>query len=220
MKICAGAELNLLDQELLLLPEKAIFWKQEQALIAADVHLGKSGHFRKAGIAVPQGIAQEDLAVLSDLISQYNPQKLIFLGDLFHSEKNTDWDWFALWREQFPNLEIILVKGNHDIIKDHHYHQLGIQTPHEYSLGPFLMLHHPLNDAGLKQAAGYVLCGHIHPGVRLQGKGRQAVTLPCFTFGSRQAILPSFGRFTGRVAIRHQQNDRVFGVLNNKVIAV
>src|ERR1700710_1880148 len=111
MKICAEAELNLLDQHLLLLPEKAIYWKQENALIAADVHLGKSGHFRKAGIAIPQNIAQEDLAVLSDLIAQYKPNKLIFLGDLFHSELNTDWDWFALWREQFPKLQIILVKG-------------------------------------------------------------------------------------------------------------
>ncbi|WDF55485.1 ligase-associated DNA damage response endonuclease PdeM [Mucilaginibacter sp. KACC 22063] len=220
MKICAGAELSLLGQDLLLLPEKAIYWKQEKALIAADVHLGKSGHFRKAGIAIPQGIAQEDLAVLSDLIAQYQPEKLIFLGDLFHSDKNTDWDWFVLWREQFPNLEIILVIGNHDIIKDHHYHQLNIQTPKEYLLGPFLMLHHPQSHDSLEAANGYVLCGHIHPGVRLSGKGRQSITLPCFTFGKRQGILPSFGKFTGRVAIRHQDNDQVFGVLNNKVIAV
>ncbi|QQL49409.1 ligase-associated DNA damage response endonuclease PdeM [Mucilaginibacter ginkgonis] len=220
MKICAEAELNLLNQDLLLLPEKAIYWKQENALIAADVHLGKSGHFRKAGIAIPQNMAQEDLAVLSDLIRQYNPSKLIFLGDLFHSEINTDWDWFALWRAQFPKLHIVLVKGNHDIINDKHYHLLGIETPEELSYGPFLMLHHPLKENKLANAQGYVLCGHIHPGVRLQGRGRQAVTLPCFTFGARQAILPSFGKFTGKVAIRHQQADKVYGVLNDRVIAV
>ena len=220
MKICAEAELILLEQTLLLLPEKAIYWKQEHALIAADVHLGKSGHFRKAGIAIPQHMAQEDLAVLSDLIRLHKPAKLIFLGDLFHSELNTDWDWFALWREQFPKLEIILVKGNHDIINDKYYHQLNIKTPMEYSMGPFLMLHHPLTPTKQANASGYILCGHIHPGVRMYGKGRQALTLPCFTFGERQAILPSFGKFTGKVAIKHQDNDRVFGVLENRVIAV
>lgn len=220
MKICAEAEFSLLGQDILLLPEKAIYWRQEQALIAADVHLGKSGHFRKAGIAIPQDIAQEDLAVLSDLIAQHNPQKLIFLGDLFHSDLNTDWDWFALWREQFPQLQIILVKGNHDIIHDKHYHRLNIETPEQYAIGPFLMLHHPINEPQLSQAEGYVLSGHIHPGVRLSGRGRQSVTLPCFTFGEKQAILPSFGRFTGRVAIRHGKADHVFGVLENKVIAV
>ncbi|NCD69300.1 ligase-associated DNA damage response endonuclease PdeM [Mucilaginibacter agri] len=220
MKICAEAEVDLLDQSLLLLPEKAIYWQQEKALIAADVHLGKSGHFRKAGIAIPQNIAQEDLAVLSDLILQYHPEKLIFLGDLFHSELNTDWDWFAMWREQFPHLKIILVKGNHDIINDEYYHKLNIETPIEYQIGPFLMLHHPLTPAQLLQAEGYVMCGHIHPGVRLHGKGRQALTLPCFTFSEKQAILPSFGRFTGKVAIRHHQDDHVYGVLGDRVIKV
>lgn len=220
MKICAEAELNLLNQTLVLLPEKAIYWHQEKALIAADLHLGKSGHFRKAGIAIPQNIAQEDLAVLSDLVVQYQPERLIFLGDLFHSELNTDWDWFAMWREQFPKLQIILVKGNHDIINDSHYHKLNIETPIAYHIGPFLMLHHPLTAAQLLQTEGYVMCGHIHPGVRLHGKGRQAVTLPCFAFSEKQAILPSFGKFTGKVAIRHRENDHVYGVLGGRVIKV
>lgn len=220
MEICEGAEFHFLNQDLLLLPQKAIFWQQEKALIAADVHLGKSGHFRKAGIALPQDMAQEDLAVLSDLIHQYKPQKIYFLGDLFHSDMNNDWDWFALWREQFPTLEIFLVRGNHDIIQDKHYHDLNISTHDDIKTGPFVMLHHPLSDAELASVNGYVLCGHIHPGVRLTGKGRQSVTLPCFSFGTKQAILPSFGKFTGRVALSHQQNDKVFGVLSNKVIAV
>ena len=56
----AGLDFNLLEQDLLLLPEKAIYWKQQKALIAADVHLGKVGHFRKAGIAVPQQLAKDD----------------------------------------------------------------------------------------------------------------------------------------------------------------
>src|SRR5277367_3678317 len=96
---------NLLNQDLLLLPQKAIYWKQEKALIAADVHLGKVGHFRKSGIAVPRDLEQDDLACLSDLIDEYRPEKILFLGDLFHSDMNADWEWFALWRRQFPKLE-------------------------------------------------------------------------------------------------------------------
>ena len=87
---------NLLKQDLLLLPQKAIFWQQEKALIAADVHLGKVGHFRKSGIAVPLNMEQNELGTLSDLIFQYKPQKLILLGDFFHSDMNSDWDWFVL----------------------------------------------------------------------------------------------------------------------------
>jgi len=215
-----GMEITLLDQHLLLLPQKAIYWKEEKALIAADVHLGKVGHFRKAGIAVPRDMEQDDLAVLSDLIHEHRPEKIIFLGDLFHSDMNNDWDWFAMWRRHFPKLRIILIKGNHDIIHDKHYLELDVALHQSLLVGPFLMLHHPLTEETLEHAEGYVFCGHIHPGVSLSGRARQHITLPCFAFGNGQVILPSFGKFTGKVAMRHREHDRIYGVLKDKVIAI
>ncbi|MGN6639974.1 MAG: ligase-associated DNA damage response endonuclease PdeM [Mucilaginibacter sp.] len=220
MTMSAGLDFNLLGQDLILLPQKAIYWKQEKALIAADVHLGKVGHFRKAGIAVPRDMEQTDLSELSDLIYEYKPSKLIFLGDLFHSDMNADWEWFRMWRYQNKKLEILLIRGNHDIIHDKHYLELNVYLHYELQMGPFLMLHHPLTEEQLETTDAYAFCGHIHPGVHLSGKGRQSITLPCFAFGKKQAILPSFGRFTGRVAIRHQKSDKIFGVLKDKVVAI
>jgi len=220
MTIGAALPFKLFDHDLLLLPQKAIYWPQEKALIVADVHLGKVGHFRKAGIAVPRDMEQDDLAVLSDLVAEHHPEKIVFLGDLFHSDMNADWEWLRLWRQQFPKLEITLVKGNHDIIDEAHYAQLNISVQPQLLMGPFLMLHHPLTDADLQQTESYVFCGHIHPGISLVGRGRQALTLPCFAFGRRQAILPSFGKFTGKVAIRNSKADKIFAVAKNKVIAI
>lgn len=220
MTMSAALDFNLLEQDLILLPQKAIYWKQEKALIAADVHLGKVGHFRKAGIAVPRDMEQTDLSELSDLIYEYKPSKLIFLGDLFHSDMNADWEWFRMWRQQHKKLEIVLIRGNHDIIHDKYYLELNITLHNDLQIGPFLMLHHPLPEDHLENIDGYVFCGHIHPGVHLSGRGRQSITLPCFAFGRKQAILPSFGRFTGRIAIRHQKTDRIFGVLKDKVVSL
>ncbi|RCH54244.1 ligase-associated DNA damage response endonuclease PdeM [Mucilaginibacter hurinus] len=220
MTTCAGLAFNFLEQDLLLLPQKAIYWQQQKTLIAADVHLGKVGHFRKAGIAVPRDMEQNDLGALSDLIEEYRPEKIIFLGDLFHSDMNADWDWFAMWRQRNAKIEIILIRGNHDIIHDKHYLELNVTLHAELKVGPFLMLHHPLVGQKLAGADGYIFCGHIHPGVELVGKGRQRITLPCFAFSKKQAVLPSFGRFTGKVAIYNQKTDRVFGVLKDKVIAI
>lgn len=220
MAISAGLTFELLGQDLLLLPQKAIYWQQEKALIVADVHLGKVAHFRKAGIAVPRDMEQNDLSVLSDLIDEHKPEKILFLGDLFHSDLNADWDWLVMWRHQFPKLEMILIKGNHDIIHERHYLDLNFKLFDKFLIGPFLMLHHPLPEAALQNAAGYVFCGHIHPGVSLSGRARQHVTLPCFAFGDKQAILPSFGKFTGRVAIRSREHDRIFAVVQTKVMAI
>lgn len=188
--------------------------------MVADVHLGKTGHFRKAGIAVPRDLEQNDLAVLSDLVAEFKPERIIFLGDLFHSDMNADWEWFAMWRQQFPKVTIDLVRGNHDIIADKYYDQLNIALHKQMIVGPFLMLHHPLTETDLQLITQYAFCGHIHPGINLTGKGRQSITLPCFAFGSRQAILPSFGKFTGRVAVHSSKTDKIFAVLKDKVICV
>src|ERR1700743_2228458 len=112
MTMSVALPFQLLNQDLLLLPQKAIYWQQEKAIIAADVHLGKVGHFRKAGIAGPADMEQDDLACLSDLIDEYHPEKIIFLGDLFHSDMNADWEWFALWRKQHRKINMMLIRGN------------------------------------------------------------------------------------------------------------
>ena len=218
--ISEGVPVQLLDEDLLLLPQRAIFWLKHKALIIADVHLGKTGHFRKAGIAIPRDLEQNDLATLSDLVAEFKPERIIFLGDLFHSDINADWDWFTMWRQQFPHIVIDLIKGNHDIIADSHYTELNVILHKQLIIGPFLMLHHPLNEAELQLVNQYVFCGHIHPGINLTGKGRQSLTLPCFAFGERQAILPSFGKFTGKVALRTAKTDKIYAVLKDKVICV
>ena len=213
-------EFKICNQNFLLLPQKAIFWIEEQALIVADVHLGKVGHFRKAGIAIPRSMEQEDLAMLTDLVVQYQPASVIFLGDLFHSELNNDWGWFVLWRDLHKNVEMILVRGNHDILHQQYYRQARFQLHDSLKIGPFIFLHEPLNSRLHDRATGYIISGHIHPGVKLNGKGRQSVTLPCFHFGVMQALLPAFGQFTGKVCVRCTEEDRVFGILKHKVIAL
>ena len=59
------------EEELTLLPERAIFWRRKNALLISDLHLGKSGHFRKAGIALPSSIHHDDLDRLSKIISEF-----------------------------------------------------------------------------------------------------------------------------------------------------
>jgi uncharacterized protein len=211
---------SFLNQNLLLLPQKAIFWQEEKTLIVADVHLGKVGHFRKAGIAIPRSMEQEDLSMLSDLIHLYHPHKIIFLGDLFHSDLNNDWDWLVLWRDLFKDVELILVRGNHDIIADKLYLDAGFTLHDTYPIGPFLLVHEPMPLKKIVQDTPYVISGHIHPGVKLKGKGRQFLTLPCFHFGKRQAILPAFGKFTGKFCLQCDESDEIFGVLKDSVVAL
>jgi len=209
---------KFLNQSLLLLPEKAIFWEEEKMLIIADIHLGKVGHFRKAGIGIPKQMEQDDLALISDLIFEYKPARIIFLGDLFHSEMNNDWDWIVMWRSMFREIDMILVLGNHDILTNKFYDDLNFSLHKTLTINPFLFSHEPLKTKDLTDDA-YVISGHIHPGITLKGGARQLLTLPCFHFGAKQAIIPAFGKFTGKFCVKTIRGDQVFAVTKNKVIS-
>lgn len=207
-------------QKLLLLPEKVVFWEDQRVLLVSDLHLGKVGHFRKAGIAIPKSLEQEDLGILSDLISEYKPLTLLILGDFFHSKMNEDWHWITLWRNQFKDLKIVLVKGNHDIIPDSYFLDLRFEIFQEtYFSFPFVFTHHPpLNEESLEEY--FQVCGHIHPSVSIRGLGGQSRRLPCFYFFEKYGILPAFGRFTGNHPMKIDPKAKIFIVSENSVIPV
>ena len=58
-------KIELFGEKLDLLPQKAIYYPQHKTLLAADLHLGKAGHFRNAGIAVPV-TGKEQIYVIAD----------------------------------------------------------------------------------------------------------------------------------------------------------
>jgi DNA ligase-associated metallophosphoesterase len=200
------------QQTLWLSQERCIFWEEEKALILSDLHLGKSGHFRKSGIPVPQTVFKEDMQRLISQVQFFKPDQLIIVGDLFHSTANKEHDLFLKWRNDFPGLAIRLVMGNHDILKKKFYEDAAIINEDcEASIGPFSFTH-DINDCELP-SGNYIFSGHIHPGIQLYGAGKQTLRFPCFYFGNEYAVLPAFGKFTGTYLIEAQKGEAVFAIL-------
>ncbi len=115
------------EQSFWLLAERAMYWEKQKAIIISDAHFGKTGHFRKEGIAVPQAVFREDMQRLITMITFFKAEQLIIVGDLFHSKANREHGLFVKWRNDLASLTILLVKGNHDILKDEWYKETGIQ---------------------------------------------------------------------------------------------
>jgi len=206
---------KLREQNLWLSALRSIFWEEQKALIVSDLHFGKTGHFRKSGIPVPQNVYKEDLQRLVSLLHYFKPQQLIVVGDFFHSHANMELDWFQKWRDDFSSLRIILVRGNHDILKASWYQQASIEVIEpELTLQPFLFTHERCED----HEDLYTFCGHIHPGIYLQGLGKQALRLPCFYFGNNHCILPAFSKFTGTALIEPEPKENVFAIVENSLV--
>jgi DNA ligase-associated metallophosphoesterase len=205
-------------EELILDKERALFLPKHQLLAISDLHLGKSAHFRQAGLQVPSTIAQTDLQRLSLLIKQYNPKTLLINGDMFHHGLNTDIDEFSIWRKQYQELNFLLVKGNHDRLSNANYAAMNIEI-HEpsFCLGPFCFIHDAPN--GMEEEL-YPISGHIHPGVTIVGKAKQRLKFPCFYFGKDYAVLPAFSLFTGLYTVYPKVNERIFAVTSKSVVEV
>ena len=208
-------------QQLWLSPDRSIFWEEEKTLIISDLHFGKTGHFRKSGIAVPQSVYKEDLQRLITQLQHFQPAQLIVVGDLFHSAANKELELFKKWRENFPDLIIHLVKGNHDILHANWYAECGIKVIEEKMVvTDFCFIHDIAHSANGNGKNNYHFSGHIHPGIRMNGYGKQSLCFPCFYFGDEFAVLPAFSHFTGIAVIKPKANEPVFAIVDNKIIQI
>lgn len=208
--------IELRGETLHLLPEKAIYWKAKGLLLIADLHLGKSAHFRKNGIAVPAKAENKNWELLTKLFQKVKPKRVNFLGDLFHSVHNKEWEVFENLINEFPDIQFELTIGNHDILSPELYHKLNLKLFETLIEGPFIFTHEPIE----KESEYYNLAGHIHPGVKLKGKGNQKHRLACFHFGKNKGLLPAFGSFTGLYTIQVKKEDQIFVVAGEEVICL
>ncbi len=202
-------KIRLKTEEFVLLPQKGIWWPKEKLLIISDLHVGKGAHFRKSGLSIPSLIGQADISCLQNLLGQLKPQKVLFLGDLFHSEPNDETRAFGNWLTDYSAITFLLVPGNHDVWSLSELPASLQLMPSRFLIGSFLFSHEPILP---QEVPSDVFCffGHLHPGIRLKGKAKQQMILPCFHFSKQWAVLPAFSHFTGCSPVKVETGDRIF----------
>ena len=211
--------INIRDEKLYLLPEKAIFWPQKKILLLSDLHIGKAGHFQKEGIPIPTDVIFRDLKRIDQLLELYNPETILILGDMFHHRKNAEWEPFERWRSQNSDISIILIMGNHEVLPEQYYQVLDLHTTEYLCEFPFIFVHNTTNQYKLFDDY-YRIGGHLHPAVKIRGKGRQNHTLSCFYFTKDFLLLPAFGSLTGNYLVEPKENERAYVIVQNKVLPV
>ncbi len=215
----SDAAVEVAGERLRLLPERAVWWERMETQVVADLHWGKAAAFRAAGVPIPAGTTAAGLARLADVIARTGTRRLAVLGDLFHARAGRvprTLEAIAEWRAAHPALEVLLVRGNHDRHAGDPPSELGFEVVNgPWRFPPFVLRHEPA-----PAPEGYVLAGHLHPGVRLHGAGRQSVRLPCFAFGRAVALLPAFGEFTGLAEREPREGDRVYIIAGDEVIRI
>ncbi len=213
------ATASVAGEQLRLLSERAVYWERTRTLFVADPHFGKAAAFRAAGVLVPRGTTGETLSRLDAALERTGARRIVFLGDFLHAREGRAPETLGAineWRARRAQVEMLLVRGNHDKRAGDPPRELQMRCENAPILEPpFVFAHHPV-----RSDVGYVLCGHVHPSARLSGPARQHSRLPCFWFGGGIAVLPAFGEFTGLADIDVMPGDQVWVVADGEVIAV
>jgi DNA ligase-associated metallophosphoesterase len=210
--------LDWAGEQLLLDGERALAWPARATVVVADVHLGKDGAFRRAGIAVPVGVMQADLERLGRLVERHQARRLLVLGDFVHAPPaavDPLLEALAQWRAARPGLSLEVVIGNHDrpgaeapLSRLLQWHAEGLRE------GPFEWRH----AAGCAaDPAAHQVCGHVHPALRLRD-GPRSLRLPVFVLEPRRLTLPAFGGFTGGATPEAEDSARFFAVVEGSVL--
>lgn len=165
-------------------------------LIVSDLHLEKGSYLSSYANPLPNLDSRATLLRLDKIIRDYNPRRVISLGDSFHDKHSMSRmikeDRIYLCDLVHRVEEWFWVEGNHDPdLPD------GIPgTPcFEVLLGDAVFRHEPQQSDGKAQ-----IIGHFHPKTRT-AISRRRFTGKCFTHDEKLFIMPAFGQFTGGLDI-------------------
>ena len=218
-EVAGPLTVDVAGQPFQLWPQRALYWPTQATLFIADPHFGKAAAFRHLGVPVPAGSSTADTGRLSWLLELTTAQRLVILGDFLHARHGREEHTLAVlerWRQRHSQLEIVLVRGNHDRGAGDPPATLEIRCVDEpWAMGDFACAHDP-------EAADpdrYTFAGHVHPAISLNMPAAP-MRCRCYVLGRRVAVLPSFGSFTGSHPVHRRATDRIFALGPDAVVEV
>lgn len=177
-----------------LLPDLsgALFWPNQATVIVSDLHLEKASSLAASGHLLPPYDTADTLHHLEGAISRFRPERVISLGDSFHSVEAAA----RLGRVEASRIQAltsgcdwIWICGNHDPLPPKDW---GGEIAPELVLGPLVFRHEALVQGPWEGEVS----GHYHPKASVRVRARR-LTARCFVTDGRRLILPAFGAFTG-----------------------
>lgn len=206
-------EISLRNEQLLFHHKRFVYWKKKKTLLLSDPHIGKVMHFRKSGIPLPQNMMKTVVSQLEEAIHWCDPERIMILGDLFHSDINHEWQYMDRLMRRHLHRQFQLVPGNHDRTALRYMQDSRLEIlPETYEEPPFTMVH---EASGSEMT--FTISGHIHPGVRLQGTGHEIIKAPCFWLRRHGIVLPAFSDFTGKHIIQPTAEEAVAVAVGKQV---
>ena len=181
-------------------------------LVVADLHWGYARAQRARGSLWPEWGNEVIAERLHGLLMDYQPRRLIWLGDSVHSRAGIECaEEFLVQASE--KTEVLVLAGNHD------RHWSVPRTPALRVANYFL--HH--GDQSLAVPEGCIeIVGHWHPSWSWRDGAGLSLKLPALIAGPRRWILPAFSPWAAGVDWqgRREETEAVWVVSQKRVFAL
>jgi putative SbcD/Mre11-related phosphoesterase len=173
--------------------EMCLHLPKERTVVAADLHIGYESALESEGIHIPRIQTKTIKESLHRIIEKYEPDRLVILGDLKHEfSRNLGQemrDVRSVLDSVSQQVEVVLVKGNHDNYIENIVSKIEIPVVPKYHAAglTFVHGHQPCEERPL-------VMGHEHPSVKIVDRVGAYLKMPCFVHLKREGILvlPAF----------------------------
>lgn len=165
--------------------DTALWFTIEKVLVINDLHIGYEEALHRKGILVPRFQLEQIMKKLQGILEKTKPTKIIINGDLKHEFGTV---LRQEWREVLEFLdfllrnvsEVIIIKGNHDLIIKPIADKKGVKVVNGYMVGDTLIVH---GDELVETTVERIVIGHEHPAITIR-EGSKWEKYKCFLKGS------------------------------------
>ncbi|MDQ2867434.1 MAG: metallophosphoesterase [Verrucomicrobiota bacterium] len=187
--------------EIVLDARLALFHEREGWLAIADLHYGFELSQRAAGRLVPFWGMESSRARLLQLLDEYQPARLLLLGDLVHDAAAKS-PLLELLARVGEKCEVVVIAGNHD-------RQLAdtLAFRDVYQTDAFVFHHGNTTCASNGRVQ---IIGHFHPAAMLRDGAGLRLRFPALYQEENCWIMPAFSPWAGGVVRECSAQSRVW----------
>lgn len=189
----------------------ALFHKRQRWLAVADLHFGYELSQRAAGRLMPMWGMRSIAERLQELLDDYQPERLVILGDLVH-DRSAAREVRALLEQLAARCELVVLGGNHD---RQLMRELKLRMAWETEGFHFHHGHCAAEESGAIQ-----VIGHHHPAGTVSDGAGLRLKLPAFVQRRRCWIMPAFSPWASGTSWRSDEESRIWLCSPRRILAM
>lgn len=202
--------IEILNEELELLAEKAIFWPAMELLFIADI-----GCVFTKKTFIESGA--NELETLKAIVSKRSIKRIVLLGEVAPEGRSLDKELllkFKIWSVAIHCPFYIAFPKSHLFSADEIKGYGVVAWADPLIIPPFAFSKEPFENEKY-----FTFSGHVHPHVVLK-KGNERLSFPCFQIKPHMAILPSFAEEAPPQPISWTSEEKIYAIDGKLIIPI